>query len=63
MSISVIILLVITLVSTVGGWLFSRSNETEKAIKVLYFMLYFWLLAFVQLIVFALFYKFSGFDF
>ncbi len=61
MNITVIILIVIAVVSTLGGWLMSRVKE-ETPVKVLTFMLYFWLLAFVQLIVFAMVYKYGGLD-
>jgi len=50
---------IIMLISTSAGWLFSRSKKAEKAIKVMTFMLYFWLFAFMQLIAFGLLYHYK----
>ncbi len=52
-------LMVIVLNSTIAGWLFSRVEKKEKVIKVMRFMLFFWLFGFVQLIVFALLYQYK----
>ncbi|HIF54211.1 MAG: hypothetical protein ABGX40_02645 [Methylococcales bacterium] len=52
-------LMVIVLNSTIAGWLFSRVEKSEKVIKVMRFMLFFWLFGFVQLIVFALLYQYK----
>ena len=54
-----IYLITILFTSTIAGWLFSRSKKAEKAIKVMTFLLYFWLFAFVQLIAFALLYHYK----
>lgn len=49
--------------STIAGWLFSRSKKAETPIKVMVFVLYFWLFAFIQMIVFAVLYQFGLLDF
>jgi len=52
-------LILVVLNSTIAGWLFSRVEKSEKVIKVMRFMLFFWLFGFVQLIVFALLYQYK----
>ena len=50
---------IIVLIAVVGGWLFVRNRKTdEKQIKIVFFVFYFWLLVFVQLILSALVYHF-----
>lgn len=51
---------VILLISLFGGWLLAgRKNVDEKQVKILFFMVYFWLLFFVQIAVLALAYYFG----
>lgn len=51
--------LVILAVSFLGGFLFSRSNSAKEQgqNKIVLFVLYFWVLTFFQLIIFALAYS------
>ena len=46
-------------ISTIAGWLFSRSKKVEKPVAVMLFVLYFWLFVFIQLIIFAVLYHFG----
>lgn len=62
MNITIIGLLLIILISTLAGWLFSRSKKVEKPVMVMLFVLYFWLFAFIQLGVFAVLYQFGMFE-
>lgn len=62
MNSTVIGLLVVVLISTIVGWLISRSKQVEKPVKVMLFVLYFWMSFFVQLMVFALLYQFGMLD-
>jgi len=50
---------VILFVSTIGGWLIIRLHHHEKSkqVKWALFVLYFWLLSFLQLIIFGLYYQ------
>jgi len=50
---------VILLVAIFGGWLIIRLHHQEKSkqVKWALFVLYFWLLNFLQLIVFGLYYQ------
>jgi len=48
------VLLVIVVVSALGGWLTVRNKPQEKPVKIMMFVGYFWLLAFVQLSLSAL---------
>jgi len=59
MSTTIIGLLVIILISTVASWFFSFSKQSENPIKVMLFVLYFWVFLFIQLIVFAILYYFG----
>ena len=59
MDIMVIGLMVIILISTGAGWFFSHAKEVEKPVKVMLFVLYFWLFVFIQLVVFAVLYHFD----
>ncbi len=52
-------LIIIFILSTVAGWLFSRKKMAEKPIKVMLFALYFWLTAFILLMVYAGLYQFG----
>lgn len=46
---------VMLLVSLFGGWLLAeRKKADEKQVKIIFFMVYFWLLFFVQLAVLAI---------
>ena len=54
MSITIIGLLAVIAVSAIGGWLLSFCKEVEKPVKVMLFVGYFWLLAFIQLLLVAL---------
>ncbi|HBA66531.1 MAG TPA: hypothetical protein DCZ48_10240 [Methylococcaceae bacterium] len=50
----------ILIVSLVGGWLLSaRKKSEEKPIKIMFFMVYFWLLFFVQLGILAIVYYYD----
>jgi hypothetical protein len=60
MSPTIIGLIGLIFVSTVSGWFFSRSKKVEKPVKVMLFVLYFWVSFFVLLMVFAGLYYFSG---
>ena len=62
MSTFVIGLIILISISTLAGWFFSRAKEAEKAIKVMLFVLYFWLFFFIQVVIFALLYHFDMFD-
>ncbi|MGR9051256.1 MAG: hypothetical protein ACU84J_01270 [Gammaproteobacteria bacterium] len=47
----------ILIVAVLGGWLSVRGRKTdEKPIKIVFFVFYFWLLAFAQMAIFALIY-------
>lgn len=62
MSIMVIGILVLISISTAAGWFFSHAKVAEKPVKVMLFVLYFWLFLFVQVVIFALLYHFEMFD-
>ncbi len=47
-------LLVILGLAAVGGILLSAGKAVEKPVKVMLFVLYFWILVFVQIALFAL---------
>jgi len=51
-------LLAIVVLSALGGWWFTVAKTVEKPVKVMMFVGYFWLLAFVQLSLFAAVYFF-----
>jgi len=59
MSLTVIGILVLISISTAAGWFFSHAKEAEKPVKVMLFVLYFWLFFFVQVVIFALLYHFD----
>ncbi|MGR9116295.1 MAG: hypothetical protein ACU85E_11055 [Gammaproteobacteria bacterium] len=45
----------IIFIASIGGWLFVRRRKTdEKQIKIVFFVFYFWLLVFLQLLLFGL---------
>lgn len=54
MSIVIIGLLVVAAVSSIGGWLLSSKQSQETPVKIMMFVGYFWLLAFVQFLLIAL---------
>lgn len=54
MNLAVLGLLVVALFSGVGGWLLSANHASERPVRVMMFVGYFWLLAFSQLLVIAL---------
>lgn len=56
-------LLVMIFISTLAGWFFSRSKKSEKPVRVMLFVLYFWLFVFIQLITFAVLHYFGMLDF
>lgn len=62
MSATVIGFLVMLSLSTLIGWWSTRSKSVDKMIKVMLFMLYFWVSAFIQLTIFALMYQFGLLD-
>ena len=51
-----IIGLIILLISIIGGWLLAgrKASGQQRQTKILVFGLYFWVLTFVQLIIFAI---------
>ena len=53
MNLAVAGLLVVVAISTIGGWLLSAGKTDEKPVKAMLFVGYFWLLAFVQLLLVA----------
>lgn len=59
MSNTVVYLLFIFFSSIAVAWFFSYSKQVETAIKVMTFMIYFWLVAFAQLMVFGLLYHYK----
>ena len=59
MNTMVIGLMVLISISTAAGWFFSHAKEAEKPVKVMLFVLYFWLFVFIQLVVFAVLYHFD----
>jgi hypothetical protein len=62
MDIMMVALLVAILISTLAGWLISRSKQVEKPVKVMLFVLYFWGVLFVQLVIFAVLYQLGLLD-
>ena len=59
MSTTVIGLIILISISTFAGWFFSHAKDAEKPVKVMLFVLYFWLFIFVQVMVFAVLYHFD----
>jgi len=53
MSVTILGLLAVMAVSAMGGWWLSFRKPVEKPVKVMMFVGYFWLLAFVQLLLVA----------
>ena len=47
-------LLLVLLLSALGGWFLSARKSQETAVKIMMFIGYFWLLAFIQLLLFGL---------
>lgn len=62
MSHSVIAIIIALLISTFFGWLFSYSKKVEMPVKVMLFVLYFWVTVFIQIILFAGLYHFELLD-
>jgi hypothetical protein len=62
MNTMVIGLMVLLSISTAAGWFFSHAKEAEKPVKVMLFVLYFWLFVFIQLVIFAVLYHFGIFN-
>ena len=62
MSTLVIGLIILISISTLAGWFFSHAKDAEKAVKVMLFVLYFWLFFFIQVMVFGVLYHFDMFD-
>ncbi|WP_020485426.1 hypothetical protein [Methylomonas sp. MK1] len=54
MSIVIAGLLVVAVISGIGGWLLSSKQSQETPVKIMMFVGYFWLLAFAQLLLVAL---------
>jgi len=54
MPASIIALLLALVLSALGGWWLSAGKTTEKPVRVMMFVGYFWLLAFVQVLLIAL---------
>ncbi len=54
MSATIAGLLVVVAISAFGGWMLIFRKAVEKPVKAMLFVGYFWLLAFVQLILAAL---------
>lgn len=59
MSPTIIGILGLIFIATLSGWLLSRSKKVEKPVKIMLFVLYFWVSLFIQLIVFAVLYQFD----
>jgi hypothetical protein len=59
MSPILLYILGITLLSTIIAWFVSQSKAVEKPVKVMLFVLYFWGSVFIQLMLFAVLYKFG----
>jgi len=53
MNIAIVALLLILLVSALCGWWISSRKLAEKPVKIMMFIGYFWLLTFLQLLLFA----------
>lgn len=53
MSVTIAGLLAVIAISATGGWWLSFRKEVEKPVKAMLFVGYFWLLAFVQLLLIA----------
>ena len=62
MNTVIIILLVIIAISTFVSWIMGRNKQVEKPVRVMLFVLYFWLLVFVQLTVLGTLYYFGVLD-
>ncbi len=62
MNTTVIGLLVLILISTIVGWVISRSKKVEKPVRIMLFVLYFWMSFFIQMMVFAVLYHFGMLD-
>jgi hypothetical protein len=55
-------IILIIFISTIASWFFCRSKKAETPVKVMIFILYFWLFVFIQLIFFAVLYQFGVLD-
>lgn len=54
MQISIMALLGVVGISSLGAWFFSHAKQAEKPVKIMIFVGFFWLLSFIQLTVLAL---------
>ncbi|MCF6203473.1 MAG: hypothetical protein L3J59_07365 [Methylococcaceae bacterium] len=62
MNTTVIGLFIVILISTIAGWIINRSKQVEKPVKVMLFVLYFWVFVFIQLAIFSVLYHFGILD-
>jgi Ca2+/Na+ antiporter len=62
MNITVIGLGLLLLIATFVGWFFTHTKKVDKPVKVMLFVLYFWITTFIQLMIFALLYQFGLLD-
>ena len=62
MNIMIMGLMLVISISSAAGWFFSHAKEVDNPVKVMLFVLYFWLFVFIQLVVFAVLYHFGMFD-
>ena len=53
MPVSILALLLVLALSALGGWWLSAGKTAEKPVRVMMFVGYFWLLAFVQVLLLA----------
>jgi hypothetical protein len=60
MSLTMIGVIGLIIISAVSGWFFSRTKKVEKPVKVMLFVLYFWISFFILLMVFAGLYYFGA---
>lgn len=58
----VIGIILVIFLSVIASWFFCRSKKAETPVKVMIFILYFWIFVFIQLIVFAVLYQFGILD-
>ncbi len=60
MNVAIIVLLTILLLSAISGWWLAGRKAQEKAVKVMMFVGYFWLLTFIQVSILAVWYYFRN---
>jgi len=56
MPVAIEAIAIVVALSALGGWLFTAGKPLEKPVRVMMFVGYFWLLAFVQLSLIAMVY-------